>query len=307
MSIRHSPSYETVAEFCPEKQSVYVRAHSIEQRSDHVSVWASRAADVDFVEVLGEDRYSISVRYPDLSEGRVALRSSDQIKRFWDKVRRPTIYVDITGLRHHAWAVLLRSALKTRERVVAIYVEPGDYRPSLAPTENQIYDLSERIEGISPLPGFAKTRDAGDNSCFIPLLGFEGTRVSYLISQLEPPGGKIIPIIGVPGFRPEYPFATYMGNRSHLLQTQAWKKVRYASANCPFDLFYVLQDIHGEYPGHVLKIAPVGTKPHALGGILYAIANPKSVELVYDHPVRKAKRTAGMARLLAYHISSLLG
>ncbi len=215
--------------------------------------------------------------------------------------------MDITGLRHHVWATLIRSALETKQRVIAIYVEPHDYRASLTPTENQIYDLSDRIEGIRPLPGFARTRDPGDNSCFVPLLGFEGTRVSYIISQLEPPGGKIIPIIGVPGFRPEYPFAAYLGNRTHLLQTQAWKKIRYASANCPFDLFYLLEDIHKEYEGHVLKIAPVGTKPHALGGILYAIANPRRVELVYDHPIRKAERTAGTARLLAYHISSLFG
>lgn len=139
------------------------------------------------------------------------------------------------------------------------------------------------------------------------MLGFEGARVSYLISQLEPPGGKIIPVVGVPGFRPEYPFATYLGNRTPLMLTQAWKQVRFATANCPFDLYYVLQDIANDFPGHVLKIAPVGTKPHAIGGVLYAIANPSSVELVYDHPIRKAKRTEGTARLLAYHISALFG
>jgi hypothetical protein len=298
-------AFSTVEDFSPVGESVYVSARSVEQRSEHISAWATKAADVNFVEVTGEDRHFVTLGRFGGGVDRVALRSNDQIRRLWDRIRRPTIYIDITGLRHHVWAVLVRSALETNSRVIAIYVEPADYRTSLAPTENQIYDLSERIEGIRPLPGFARTRDTGENSCFVPLLGFEGTRVSYIISQLEPPGGKIIPIIGVPGFRPEYPFASYLGNRTHLLQTQAWKKVRYALANCPFDLFYVLQDIHREYPGHVLKIAPVGTKPHALGGILYAIANPMSVELVYDHPIRKAERTAGTARLLAYHLSSL--
>jgi hypothetical protein len=205
------------------------------------------------------------------------------------------------------WGALLRGALATREKVIVVYVEPADYRPSLTPTESEIYDLSERIEGIAPMPGFARLREAGDNCCFVPLLGFEGTRVSYLISQLEPPGGKIVPIVGVPGFRPEYPFASYLGNRRPLLQTQAWKKVRYAAANCPFDLFYVLQDIASTFPGHVLKIAPIGTKPHAIGGVLYAIANPATVELVYDHPIRKARRTEGTARLLAYYVSTLFG
>ena len=200
----------------------------------------------------------------------------------------------------------LAGCLRTRQEVVVVYVEPYEYRPSLTPTESDIYDLSERIEGLAPLPGFARLRESGDRSVFVPLLGFEGTRVSYLISQLEPPGGKIVPIVGVPGFRAEYPFATYLGNRVPLVQTQAWKRARYAVANCPFDVFYVLQEIEAEFPNHVLKVAPIGTKPHAIGAVLFAIANPGVVELVYDHPIRKAQRTEGTARLLAYHVSSLL-
>ena len=80
---------------------------------------------------------------------------------------------------------------------------------------------------------------------------------------------------------------------------------RYAVANCPFDLFYVLQEVASSFPRHVLRVAPIGTKPHAIGGVLFAIANPTNVELVYDHPIRKAQRTDGTAHLLTYHVSSL--
>jgi hypothetical protein len=55
----------------------------------------------------------------------------------------------------------------------------------------------------------------------------------------------------------------------------------------------------------MLRIAPIGTKPHAIGSILFAINNPDIVELVYDHPVRKKQRTEGTARLHAYHVSVL--
>jgi hypothetical protein len=299
--------YDSINDFAPEPNSVYVGGKSVEERSEHIDRWRAKSDRVSFVDVTSEERSSIQYAVDGDRPSNVALRSDVQITRFWQKVKRGTIYLDITGLRHHVWSALLRGALGTREKVIVVYVEPEDYRPSLTPTESEIYDLSERIEGIAPLPGFARLREAGDNSCFVPLLGFEGTRVSYLISQLEPPGGKIVPIVGVPGFRAEYPFATYLGNRRPLLQTQAWKKVRYAAANCPFDLFYVLQDIANSFPGHVLKIAPIGTKPHAIGGVLYAIANPATVELVYDHPIRKARRTEGTARLLAYYVSTLIG
>lgn len=91
-----------------------------------------------------------------------------------------------------------------------------------------------------------------------------------------------------------------------MIQTQAWKKVRYAVANCPFDAYYTLEEIAADFPSHILKIAPIGTKPHAVGAVLYAIANSETVELVYDHPIRKARRTEGTARLLAYNVSCLM-
>jgi hypothetical protein len=177
---------------------------------------------------------------------------------------------------------------------------------SPSPTENDIYDLSERIDGIAPLPGFANLRDERPTSCFVPLLGFEGTRLLFMIAQLEPPGHRIFPVVGVPGFRAEYPFITYVANRTALRDTQAWKKVRFAAADCPFDLIAVLRQLQREFPNDVLKIAPIGTKPHALGAILFAIQNPGKVEIVYDHPIRKARRTAGFSRLHLYSLEALL-
>jgi hypothetical protein len=125
------------------------------------------------------------------------------------------------------------------------------------------------------------------------------------VEQVQPPGRKIVPVIGVPGFRPEYPFHTYHGNTLPLRQTVSWKNVRYAIANCPFSLLYVLQDIAAEHPLDLVKIAPIGTKPHALGAVLFALTSPRRVELVYDHPVRKATRTIGRSRILVYHVSAL--
>ena len=111
--------------------------------------------------------------------------------------------------------------------------------------------------------------------------------------------------MGVPGFRPEYPFHTFLGNRIPLIQNGAWRNVRFAIANCPFSLFYVLQDIAADFPHDLLKIAPIGTKPHALGAVLFSLSSSKPVELVYDHPIRKSARTMGAARLLVYHVWAL--
>jgi hypothetical protein len=193
--------------------------------------------------------------------------------------------------------------------IVVVYVEPGDYKPSAIPTEGTIFDLSERIRGISPLAGFISLSEPREEEvCFVPMLGFEGARFAHLLECVQPLGEKVVPIIGVPGFRPEYPFHAYLGNRHALSESQSWRKIRFAAANCPFSVFYLLRGIHNEYKGHTLKLAPIGTKPHGLGAVLYAISENRvgPVELVYDHPVRKRGRTRGIDRLLAYDVWKLI-
>ena len=183
-------------------------------------------------------------------------------------------------------------------------MEPDNYKANATPTEGQIFDLSERINGISPIPGFATFSRPNDDFVFIPLLGFEGPRVAYLLEDVQPVDDRIIPIVGVPGFRPEHPFNTYLGNRIALLESNAWLRVRFADANCPFSLFYLLEEIAKENRGAHLKIAIVGTKPHALGAMLFVMRNMVGRELIYDHPVRKSERTSGVGRLLEYDVGA---
>jgi hypothetical protein len=140
----------------------------------------------------------------------------------------------------------------------------------------------------------------------VPFLGFEGTRFAFVAEQVDPAAGRIIPVVGVPGFRIEYPFHTFTGNARKLLETKAWRRARYARANCPFSAFYVLQEILEQNSGDHLKVAPIGTKPHALGAVLMACVAPGHVELVYDHPKRKVRRTSGMRRCFVYSLTEFL-
>jgi hypothetical protein len=185
-------------------------------------------------------------------------------------------------------------------------VEPRDYRKSEAPTEASIYDLSERVEGIAPLPGFVSLAVGDDESdLFVPLLGFEGARLAFALEAAQPDRRNICPVVGVPGFRLEYPFDTYFGNRAKLAETRAWQNVRFASANCPFALYQVLTELGQGKDRKRLRIATIGTKPHAVGAVLYYLDYPTATEVIYDHPVRKAQRTSGTARVCVYDLSLL--
>jgi hypothetical protein len=260
---------------------------------------------VTFIRLTADEETSVEFTWPEGSK-KLALRSRAELRAFWSLFEGRVFYLDITGLGHHVWAPLLRAAGEVGGDIRVVYVEPTDYTQSAAPTEGEIFDLSEKIKGIAPLPGFASFRIAPEDDFYlVALLGFEGTRFAYMLEMVQPVGDQVIPLVGVPGFRPEYPFYAYHGNQSALIETRGWAKVRFVTANCPFRMFDTLERIEQEVSVPI-KVAPIGTKPHSLGAVLYAIARGGDVELVYDHPVRTAKRTKGASRALVYHVSSLI-
>jgi len=237
---------------------------------------------------------------------RVNIRSRKAIERFL--VQLPDeVYIDITSLAHHVWASLIRGAVTLGKLVRAVYVEPNDYISSPTGIDGEIFDLSDKIQGLSAIPGFATISDASDdNVCFVPLLGFEGKRLAFIFEQIQAQGTSIAPIVGLPGFRVEYPLYAYQSNARFLRETQAWRNIYYAAANNPFSAYEALCEIDAKHKDHFLKIAPIGTKPHALGAFLYPLKTHKRVEFIYDFPIRRTHRTTGTSRLLVYRISEFL-
>ena len=307
-SLRNRPIptrlFDSPGLFRPCGNSLYVYCRSTEHRSWHVDSWSAHASEVALLSIEEFSRSAFSY----VAEGKVesiSLRGSTGLKNFWERNAKEAAYIDITGLPHHVWGPLLRASLDASLSVRVVYAEPVEYRFQRSPTPSDIFDLSDRIEGIAPIPTFVSLTDepSEDATVFVPLLGFEGARFAFMLEQVQPPGEKIVPIVGVPGFRLEYPFHAYQGNQLPLRSSDAWKKVHFAAANCPFSLYYALEDICQEYSGNRLKIAPIGTKPHALGALLFAICSNEVVEIVYDYPIRKAQRTEGAARILVYYVS----
>jgi hypothetical protein len=299
--------YEHVNEFSPDAASIYIFRRSSEERSEQVPPILAGGSGVP-IEVLNEERFSTLIQVGD-EQIIVPLRSERSLAAFWARFPVGTpIYLDITGLSHHVWSVLLKSGLAYQHDMMALYVEPADYKYSAVATDGEIFDLSLRTEGIDSLPGFATLAEESADLVFIPLLGFEGARLAHLLEETEPAADRIIPIVGVPGFRLEYPFHTYAGNKRVLTATGAWRRARFAAANCPFSLYYVLEDISRDFPLARLSIAPIGTKPHALGAVLFKVLQGSTnVELVYDFPIRKPGRTRGADRLFVYHVATLAG
>lgn len=233
------------------------------------------------------------------------LRNPDQVNAVVKSAGRNGLDVDLTSLSAHIWAPIIKSCWEQQISCRAIYIEPEEYTRSDAPRIGALFDLSERILGIAPLPGFASLRTIDEEqTLLIPLIGFEGARLSFIVDHLEPKKEHIFPIIGAPGFKKEYPFHTFLGNQIPLLDTQSWLNVQFSRANCPFSAYYAIDLISKSRRAFFLRIAPIGTKPHCLGAVLYSLANAGSCEIVYDHPKRSKSRTSGVSRISAYDVSA---
>ena len=285
--------------------SVYLWGSSGEPRAQHPLDWQAREASARFVQIEPGPGRAFTTKGAIAST--VLLRSAEQMREFIEEIGNE-IYMNITGLPLHVWAAVLKFAVEQGVFVHAIYAEPFGYIPSGASADSLIFDLSERILGISSLPGFTRLTepDDPDDVFVVPILGFEGARLAYALNQLDIPYARILPIVGAPGFRPDYPFHTYLGNRVPFEESPIWQNVRFAIANCPFSLAYVLEDITRDYPNARLKIVPLGTRPHALGAVMVALKEPERVELVYDHPIPSATRSTGMGLLLVYELNPVL-
>ena len=305
--------YEDWQAFKPQPGSTFLHGTSVEERSVHPADWELVARDVHFVRLSSHENsperdFSHCTADAGGCQELLQLRSTTQLSNFFEKIKSKVIYLDITGLPHHVWAPLLRAAIAACKQISAVYVEPRTYTFSRTPTEAEIFDLSETIHGISPLPGFSVLGEPKDEDLvlFVPFLGFEGHRFAYVVEQVQPPGKKIVPVVGVPGFAPVFPFHTYLGNKNILAKGALHAEIRLIMANSAFDAFYLLHEISAAYPDHTLKVAPIGTKPHALGVVLFTILFNRPVEIVYDHPIRKPNRSTGSANILVYEVSQLL-
>ncbi|WP_146346763.1 hypothetical protein [Falsiphaeobacter marinintestinus] len=277
-----------------------------EQRSEIDSDWLTVFGEENTYEVFSDNNLH-SAKIPRFRDVWISLRNQNELADFVSHLNTDAVYVDITGLPHHIWMPVVRVCIEAGVETNCIYVEPKSYTYSPNPKPGEFFDLSEKFHGFSPVPTFARlAAKRAEETILIPLLGFEGIRFRHLIERIEPSERDISPVVGVPGFEVEYPFHTYEGNAAVLSKTWSWQRVSYVDAACPFSLFSHLEEMQKKSTGRHLQVATIGTKPHALGAMMFAMHN-SNVELLYDHPVRRKGRTKGMARCHLYKVSSFLG
>lgn len=278
---------------------------SDEDRADVVGGALSKSADTLSVG-LKVDADSVCSPASEASTGHPAfsLYDHEEISSFTASLPGK-IAIDLTSLEHRIWAPLVKTLIEQKRNFVAVYTEPDDYTRA-EDSVGSVYDLSTH-HGIEPLPGFAKlSRRPDAKGHFAPLLGFEGARLRYIFDQEEVESAGTYPILGAPGFRIEYPTLALVANRETLKLDRMEDRIERAPASCPFSAFDALEVVHRRIDNAYLRIAPIGTKPHALGAVIYTLCHPDATEIIYDHPHRAPGRSTGHRGLYIYDVSEFL-
>ena len=214
------------------------------------------------------------------------------------------ICIDITSLPMSVWGPLVRVSILDGRELWLVYAEPGEYQAHKNPTPPELFDLSERVGDVEALPGMARLIGPPPDSALLLtiFLGFEGGRARHITTTLDPEP-TIVPIVAVPGMHAEYPTQAIECNREFLMNTEAFTYLRWADAVCPFSVQDLLRDIAAEYSDSYMYIAPLGTKPHALGALLYSLENPSKCQIIYDHPIPRKGGTSGIGKIHLYRVN----
>lgn len=185
--------------------------------------------------------------------------------------------------------------------VRVFYTEPRSYV-----FHGGLYDAYHASSGpttITELPSFVGRTTRDTERLLVLQLGFEGDLAHEINEDVAP--NRTILINGFPGLFPKFKDISLVNNE-RLVGAESNKR-RYSRANNPFDSYNVLEEISCSTQEDVfINVAPLGTKPMALGACLFALHNP-NVRIIYPKPETYAlEMTLECSHSWSYNIPLLL-
>jgi hypothetical protein len=172
---------------------------------------------------------------------------------------------------------LLKERFKV-SRITIYYTEPKSY---LFPKGLfNTFHTSTGPLSIVEIPGYSGQEARDSKRKLIILLGFDGDLSKEINEDVSP--NETVVVNGFPSYTPKFKDISLIANEK--LVSDHNIEVQYARANNPFEVYNLLESIKNKDSGATfINIAPLGTKPMALGACLFALHNPE-VRIVYPLP-----------------------
>lgn len=169
------------------------------------------------------------------------------------------------------------------QSVTVFYTEPKSY---IFP--KGLYNSYQSSYGplvVEEIPSYTGSDIRDQQRILVILLGFDGDLSREIDEDVAPVETFIVN--GFPGYAPKFKDISLICNEKII--NNKGKDVVYSRANNPFEMYNLLESLsnderlNNEYGNLFINIAPLGTKPMALGACMFAIHNPE-VRIVYPVP-----------------------
>lgn len=207
----------------------------------------------------------------------VTLKPTDflnELIQLKDFLAAENVLVDITCMHVSEMFTLLKyfKVTNIKQNVDITYSIPFEYEFSAEPfTSYRSYYGNLRT---NDLLGFGGISEGGAHSQMIVFLGFEGVLSSKVIEDIQ--YEDLLLVNNVPSFFPKYKDFCVINNYD--LLTSRHSKLAYVPAGNPFETYNFLKRILKD--DERACVAPLSTKPIALGVCLYAMEH-KNLRVVY--------------------------
>lgn len=302
--------YDEITKFTPlAANSIYFHGRLLDNRSKTCNNHYRKNVQ-DTCEVLYDEKtFSLILSSSfDFSLDDRQIKSFDFGKKVILKLIHDYIYLDATSLGFPEILLLLHHIHRelTHVNVKVIYAEPLEYKlKAQDKTFNTEFDLTEKPNDFMKIPPYSLLIDSVSTSKaeLVIFLGFENDRLSRIIENDEKAKyKKYTPILAVPAFVPGW---ENISLRRHYLELNNFNNILFAPANNPYEVNEVLIKIQQNSDFDHIVIAPIGTKPHALGSIIFLINSKlkgQNVGIVYDFPEKKENRTDGIGKIHEYSL-----
>jgi hypothetical protein len=189
------------------------------------------------------------------------------------------VAVDITVFTKPFFFTLLHwlKVIHKVEDLTIFYTEPKDYV-----FDKGLYSAYHSSYGpirVEEIPSFSGDDSLKEQSLLIIMLGFDGDLSSEINEDVAPK--KTVVVNGFPSYSPNFKDISLISNEK--LVNTGGNTLLYSRATNPFDAYNLLEKLRIENKDLFLNIAPIGTKPMALGVCLFAIHYP-DVRVIYPTP-----------------------
>lgn len=164
------------------------------------------------------------------------------------------------------------------------YTEPQSYRFPQGIFSS--YRSSTGPLKILEIPGFPGYEGRRGERVLVILLGFDGDLSKEINEDISP--SKTLVVNGFPSYTPKYKDISLIANEK--LTSDNDVEIVFSRASNPFEAFNLLESIKKQNENSFINIAPLGTKPMALGACLFALCYP-DVRVVYPLPETYEKVT----------------